>query len=100
MEPSSLKAEIKHRSSGSLKVGQETQIEFTIKTTNPIPIGGGVKIEMPKWNTKAPAPISYITNNDEASLCESLGGLPAPSCGFFGSTTTDTIMVNDMFTKA
>ena len=54
---------------------------------------------MPKWNTRAPAPISYITNNDEATLCESLGGLPTPKCAFFGSTSTDTIMVQDMFSK-
>lgn len=37
----------------STVVGASTQIVFTVTTLNPIPPGGGLKVDLPKWNTQA-----------------------------------------------
>ena len=54
---------------------------------------------MPNWNSAAPEPISYITNNDEETLCQSLDKRPDAKCSFFGSPTSDTIVVRNMFSN-
>lgn len=49
-------------------VGAYTQVEFTVKVNNPIPSGGGVKIDLPKWD-----PLSnrgtFLSFIDRARTC-------------------------------
>ena len=43
-------------------MGDETQIIVSVTTLNPIPVGGGLKIDIPKWNNQAKDTqrVSYI----------------------------------------
>lgn len=44
---------ISQSADSSAVVGDETQLVFSVTTLNPIPAGGGLRIELPKWNTQA-----------------------------------------------
>lgn len=46
----------------SIVVGDVTPVFFTVTTLNPIPPGGSLRINLPKWNMKAPAALrkSYL----------------------------------------
>lgn len=76
-------------------VGSLTNITFSVTTLNPIPAGGGVKIDLPKWNTAASGPSlqSYIQNVS----CDVGSGMVNIKCDLIVTPTGDTLVVADMF---
>lgn len=79
----------------STVVGSLTNITFSITTLNPIPAGGGVKIDLPKWNTAASGAslMSYINN----ATCAIGSGMQQIQCNIIITPTGDTLVVKNMF---
>jgi hypothetical protein len=71
---------------------------FTLTTLNPIPAGGGVKIDFPKWDPLSNrAFLSYI---DQAANCSVKMNVDAGlNCTFVITTSQDSIVVQNSFPK-
>jgi hypothetical protein len=50
---------------------------ISVTTLNPIPAGGGLKIDLPKWNTQAQEStrLGYIIKDDGKPLCSVGSGM-------------------------
>ena len=86
---------IVQKSDASTVVGTLTNITFSVTTLNPIPAGGGLKIDLPKWNTAAsgPALLSYISNVS----CAVGSGMLSILCNSIITPTGDTLVIENMF---
>jgi hypothetical protein len=86
----------------STVVGEETQIVVSVTTFNPIPAGGGLKIDFPKWNSQAQDnnKVSYIIQDDDQPICSISSGMTQITCDLIVTPTVDTLVIKDMFADA